>query len=161
MRLMVVRHAKAAWPGGVADIDRPLAPRGITEARELGVDLAERKSVPDAALVSPALRTRQTWDLMKASWADGPRPVIDDKIYEGGAWRLLNAIRSRGGIWPSLMLVGHNPGVLDLVEALATDIERVPMNFAPATLVVLEFDLDSWSTLEPDTGDVVRVRAAR
>ncbi|MGW3729375.1 SixA phosphatase family protein, partial [Streptomyces sp. NPDC000851] len=61
-RLVVLRHAKSAWPLDVADHERPLAPRGRRDAPAAGRALAEADCLPDLALCSTAARARQTWD---------------------------------------------------------------------------------------------------
>ena len=61
-RLILMRHAKSSWADpGQRDFDRPLNARGVRSAPLLGAWLRERGHVPDAALVSTARRTRETW----------------------------------------------------------------------------------------------------
>ena len=80
--LLVLRHSKSAYPEGVADIDRPLAPRGVRDAVALGGWLRDQGLVPDLVVCSVAERTRQTWDLISdqlgwpddaATWCDTTR----------------------------------------------------------------------------------------
>jgi len=64
-QLLILRHAKSSWDDtALADFDRPLAPRGLKTAPLIGRELARRGWLPDLALVSPALRTRDTWRLV-------------------------------------------------------------------------------------------------
>ncbi|MDQ0711860.1 phosphohistidine phosphatase SixA [Streptomyces luteogriseus] len=67
--LIVLRHAKSAWPLDVVDHERPLAPRGRRDAPAAGRALADADLLPDLALCSTALRARRTWDLAAAEWA--------------------------------------------------------------------------------------------
>ncbi|WP_230211275.1 SixA phosphatase family protein [Streptomyces kaniharaensis] len=77
--LIVLRHAKSAWPPDVPDWERPLGPRGRRDAPEAGRWLRRRGLVPDTVVCSPARRARETWELAGAelpgtpSAASGPR----------------------------------------------------------------------------------------
>ncbi|MFC7481813.1 SixA phosphatase family protein [Luedemannella flava] len=59
--LAILRHAKADNPPGVADLDRPLTPRGHADATAAGAWLAAKAILPDLVICSPARRTRETW----------------------------------------------------------------------------------------------------
>jgi phosphohistidine phosphatase len=117
----VVRHAKAVHNEG-ADIDRALAPRGISDAGAAGRWLEEQGIAPDQALVSPSLRTRETWEAISAQLgADAVVPTIADRIYENSVADLLDVIHDADPDATSLVLVGHYPAVHDLVLTLAAD----------------------------------------
>jgi len=60
LRLILLRHAKSAWPDGVADKERPLAPRGLEAASLMGEYMAREELLPDLVLVSTARRTQET-----------------------------------------------------------------------------------------------------
>lgn len=84
-RLVVLRHAKSAWPDGVADHERPLAPRGRRDAPAAGRWLREAGCVPDLVVCSTAGRTRQTWDLVSDE-LDATMPVTHDaRLYRASA----------------------------------------------------------------------------
>jgi phosphohistidine phosphatase len=117
-RLVVVRHAKSAWPGDVPDVERPLNPRGRRDAPAVGRWIRDRVGPLDAVVCSPATRTRQTWRLAAAELPDAPAPVVDDRVYAATAEELLDVVREHPGAERSLLLVGHNPGVSDLVQTL-------------------------------------------
>src|SRR4029079_1119605 len=79
--LIILRHAKSDWSGDEHDVDRPLAPRGRRQAPEAGQWLDARAGAIDLALVSPARRTRSTWELV-APELDSPPPIrYDDRLY--------------------------------------------------------------------------------
>jgi phosphohistidine phosphatase len=121
--LVVIRHAKAAWPEGVADIDRPLAERGVRDAPVIGEWVRANVQGPLLALVSPALRTRQTWEAMAASVPDA-RMRIEPELYDAPWPRMLRVARSAAPEVGSLILVSHNPGSQDLVAALSTATDK-------------------------------------
>src|SRR3990172_12453315 len=88
-RLMLLRHAKSDWPVGVADLERPLAPRGRAEAPVIGSFMAREALRPHLALVSPAKRTRETWALVSAALAEPPPHKIDAALYMATAEALI------------------------------------------------------------------------
>ncbi len=115
---MIVRHAKSAWPEGVPDLRRPLGERGLRDAPAIGRWLRERIGQVDMVLCSPALRTRQTWELAAAELDDPPAPRFDDRVYAAGAGELLGVIRELPEDTGTAVVVGHNPALQDFVELL-------------------------------------------
>ncbi|CAM5605305.1 Phosphohistidine phosphatase OS=Streptomyces griseomycini OX=66895 GN=FHS37_004000 PE=4 SV=1 [Streptomyces griseomycini] len=83
-RLVVLRHAKSARPEGVADHERPLAPRGRRDAPAAGRALAEADCLPGLALCSTAVRARRTWELAAAQWGTPPPVRFDRRLYAAG-----------------------------------------------------------------------------
>ena len=82
-RITLIRHGKAEMPRiGGNDFERGLIRRGIQNAETVGQFMQAHKLLPDLLLVSPARRTRQTYELMSASWPNPPRVVYEDKLYE-------------------------------------------------------------------------------
>lgn len=121
--LVVVRHAKAAWPEGVADLDRPLAARGLRDAPVIGQWVGAHVHGPWVALVSPAIRTMQTWEAMAPS-LPGVEMRIDPELYDAPWQRMLRVARSAAPAGGTLILVAHNPGSQDLVAALSTATDK-------------------------------------
>ncbi|MHA6793034.1 SixA phosphatase family protein [Pseudonocardia bannensis] len=123
-RLVIVRHAKSAWPEGVADIDRPLGPRGRRDAPAIGRWLHDHVSYIDTVVSSPAVRADQTWELAAAALGTEPQRRFDERVYAASATELLAVVRELPAGAATTVLVGHNPGLEDLV-ALLTGEERV------------------------------------
>ncbi|MFB7357611.1 SixA phosphatase family protein [Streptomyces gardneri] len=152
-RLVVLRHAKSAWPEGVPDRDRPLGPRGLRDAPAAGRSLAETGVLPDLVLCSPARRARHTWDLAAAE-LDSPPPVRHDpRLYGADADDLLDVLHGVPDATGTLVLVGHNPGLEDLVLLLAADgvgdaLDRVQAKFPTSATAVLTWH-GSWPGLRP------------
>jgi len=151
-RLLVLRHAKSDWPIGVADYDRPLAKRGRRDAEAAGRWLAEQDVGPALAWVSSARRTRETWDGMAGALGDGVDVRFDDRVYEAGTDDLLEVLRETPRKTRVVLLVGHNPGVQDLVLMLArggSDDARslAASKFPTSGLAVLDLDGD-WADLD-------------
>ncbi|WOF23297.1 histidine phosphatase family protein [Microbacterium betulae] len=163
LRLLLLRHAEAGWPHGVDDIDRPLSPQGMRDARRVGAYVADQDLVPDLALVSPARRTRETWRLVGGSWESPPEHLVDDDIYAASTRGLLQVVRERGGDASSLVLVGHSPAVPDLLATLAAPDQRrwVPLHYPPAALAVVDLAIERWADAAPGLGTVERVVTRR
>jgi phosphohistidine phosphatase len=148
LRLMLFRHAKSDWPQGVADKERPLGPRGRHDAPRMGEEIARRGLKPDLALVSPARRTRETWELAGAFLAGVPHK-LDDRIYEAGPSEILAVIQGAEDAIHTLLLVGHNPG-LELTASFLVGEgsrrlrERLGEKFPTAALALIEFPDTEW-----------------
>lgn len=156
-RLMLFRHAKSDWPEGVADRDRPLAPRGRKAAPVMASYMARSGLAPAQVLVSPARRTLETWALLAQAWANPAEPIYEEAIYEASADRLLDVIRRRGTASP-LLMVGHNPGFEDLASRLLAkpELKRLPAKYPTAALAVIDLPGAGWDVIEPGTGTLER-----
>lgn len=133
--LILLRHAKSDRSGDKDDIARPLAERGRRQAPEAGRWL--RANIPgiDLAIVSPAVRARTTWDLVVAA-LDAPPPVrIDDRVYANSASDLLAVVRDAPEDADTVVLVGHNPGIEELVSRLTS--ERIEMATSSIAVIAL------------------------
>jgi phosphohistidine phosphatase len=155
-RLVVLRHAKSAWPTGVADHERPLAPRGRRDAPAAGRALAEAAILPDLALCSTAVRARQTWDLAAAQWSTPPPVRLDGRLYGADVPELLDAVCEVPHQVRTLLLIGHNPGLEELVLALAGDgvgdaLDDVRTKFPTSAVAILAWHGVSWNELAPGT----------
>ncbi|CAL9628093.1 SixA phosphatase family protein [Streptomyces sp. enrichment culture] len=153
-RLVVLRHAKSARPGDVADHERPLAPRGRRDAPAAGRALAEADCLPGLALCSTAVRARRTWELAAAQWGTPPPVRYDPRLYAAGVPELLAVVRETPADVETLLLVGHNPGLEDLVLTLADDglddtLDRVREKFPTSAVAVLAWRGADWRDLAP------------
>ncbi len=117
-RLVLLRHAKSAWPDGVPDPQRPLNDRGRRDARAAGQWLRANVGGLGAVVCSPARRTRETWALVAAELADAPQAVVDDRVYAAEPEELLEVVRGLPATAGAALVIGHNPGVAELVELL-------------------------------------------
>ncbi|MGK5695298.1 SixA phosphatase family protein [Streptomyces sp. URMC 128] len=155
-RLVVLRHAKSAWPLDVADHERPLAPRGRRDAPAAGRALAEADCLPDLALCSTAVRASRTWELAAAEWGTPPPVRFDRRLYAASPAGLLAVVHEVSAEVETLLLIGHNPGLEELVLALAGDglddtLERVRTKFPTSAIAVLSWYGTSWRALTPGT----------
>jgi phosphohistidine phosphatase len=161
-RLLILRHAKAERLGaGQRDHERRLNGRGRDDAPRLGAYIARHRFVPDQALVSPAARTRETWQLAAKAMAAKVPVEFEESIYEATPETLLKIVKRTAPKVETLLLVGHNPGLHELAVMLVAsgDIEarqRMKENFPTAALAVIEFALGSWQKLHPQAGRLER-----
>lgn len=152
-RLLVLRHAKSSWNNAyLADFDRPLAPRGRRAAEAMAAHLATVEP-PALVLCSPARRAQDTLDFLRPHLPDSTDIRLEDDLYGASAPFLLARLRQVGGEVPKVLLVGHNPGLEDLVRALGRHgdpelIARVQAKFPTAAAATLAFD-GPWTTLGP------------
>lgn len=164
LQLVLFRHAEAARPEGVADVERPLSPRGRADARAMGQLFAEQGSPPDLVVISPALRTRETWDIAGAGIAAVP-VRIEPQIYETTAESVLTAIlRNLDPSARHVMLVGHNPWIEDLAWLLVGAEERqggspLRNGLPTAAIAILDLAATSWPELAPEEGRLQRFLA--
>ena len=124
--LILLRHAKSDWSGDEPDVARPLAKRGRRQAPEAGRWLAAHFHRLDLALVSPAERARETWTLVESELPHPPRTRLDDRLYAAPAGTLLEVLREVPEDLGTVVLVGHNPGLQDLLERLTGDEVAMP-----------------------------------
>ncbi|MFF7144078.1 SixA phosphatase family protein [Streptomyces nodosus] len=153
-RLLVLRHAKSAWPPGVPDHERPLAPRGCRDAPAAGRALADTDCLPDLALCSTAVRTRRTWELASAQWGTPPPVRFEPRLYAADGSELLQVVREVPTSVRTLLLIGHDPGLPELILGLAGDglddtLDRVRVKFPTSAIAVLAWHGATWDSLAP------------
>ncbi|WP_049577539.1 SixA phosphatase family protein [Streptomyces sp. SBT349] len=158
-RIVLLRHAKADWPQ-VSDHDRPLAERGRKDAPMAGRWLAGAGVTPDLALCSTAARARETWKLCAPELPKRPKTVYDERLYEASLGELIAVINGTDDAFTDLMLVGHNPAVHALADALAGQADgdtRDTMNrggFPTSSVAVLTLT-GGWKAVEGGTARLV------
>ncbi len=116
-RIVVMRHAKAE-PTAPSDHERALADRGRGDAEEAGRWLREQGIVPDAALVSGALRTRETWEQVAAATECDVAPDFSAALYAAGWDTVFDLIREVDDGVQTLLVIGHNPTMASIVELI-------------------------------------------
>jgi len=143
--LYLIRHAQAqdALPRQ-PDRDRPLTPRGERDAALMGQRLATRGARPDALLVSPAARTLATaGQLAQALGLASTHLNVDERLYGASSEQVLTVIGEQDAALASLMVVGHNPGIIELAQLFDETVVRL----RPGAVVELAFQLHDWAGL--------------
>jgi phosphohistidine phosphatase len=124
--LLLLRHGKSDWASGVDDYHRPLKDRGKRGAQRIGVWLAQQQRIPDLIVTSPAERALVTAQKACKAMGDGDAGILrDERIYAAGLDELLAVLGDCPQEADRVMLVGHNPGLEELLVWLA--IEAVPV----------------------------------
>lgn len=153
---MLLRHAKSDWPPDLPDHDRPLAARGRAEAPAAGEWLRGHGLRPDRVVVSDAVRTRQTWELLGAAFEPAVADVVfDRRVYNAPSSALLEVLRETPDEVHTLVLVGHNPGTAQLAAALddgdpaaAQPRARMSEKFPTSALAVFDV-VGGWDGVRP------------
>jgi phosphohistidine phosphatase len=157
--LLILRHAKSDWDNsGLADFDRPLAKRGQRDAPVMGEVLTRFDCVPDRIISSPALRARQTAELV-AEACGYPMPIFwEDAFYGGSSQDVIRFLQSLPAPVERPLLIGHNPMLEETVSILLRPpgpgrSEYFGIRIPTAGLICLELDIVDWGELEP--GDAI------
>ena len=119
--LLLMRHAKSDWgDGALADFDRPLSARGERDAPRMGAWLAAQAFAPRTIVSSPALRARQTALAVAAALGRDEDDIAwAGAVYGADVQALLYALAEHGAADGPVLLVGHNPGLEELLVYLA------------------------------------------
>jgi phosphohistidine phosphatase len=147
--LYLLRHAKSSWKdASLSDFERPLKGRGREAAEQMGLFLASKKAVVAALIVSPAMRTRQTIEIVLQHAPLGVEPQFDQRVYEASLPTLLQVVAEIEDEKQSAMLVGHNPGMEEMLAFLTHETRHMPT----AALARISLDCASWKEVGRGTG---------
>lgn len=149
-KLLLIRHAKATHETGYIDFERPLQERGLQDAAIMAGRLKEKNLIPQILVASPALRTLSTANVFSQHLAVTQLQTNKD-IYEATTLALIKVINSLPDEYDFIGLVGHNPGMSDLLYYLTRQLHDVPT----CAMMLIEFDTDSWMEIIEDAGKLV------
>ncbi len=148
--LLLLRHGKSDWDSGDDDFNRPLKDRGKRGAQRIGVWLAQQHLTPDLVVASPAERALVTAQKTCKAMGNGDEGIQRDKrIYAAEIDDLLAVLGDCPQDAGRVMLVGHNPGLEELLVWLANEVVPVPEDgklLPTATLARLQMPVD-WRAL--------------
>lgn len=158
--LHLLRHAKADRVSDTRDHDRPLARRGIEDARAMADHLKAEKVKVDAVFSSTSKRTRETYDLIKD--ALGAAPVqFKDELYLMDADGLLSFIHQLPRDVRRVLMIGHDPGYFELANELvdpacgSDELAALADKFPTGALCSLGFAGTAWTDVLPGAGDLL------
>ncbi|HEX7856654.1 MAG TPA: histidine phosphatase family protein [Sphingobium sp.] len=150
----LLRHAKSDWNDSVSrDFDRPLNERGKRAARLMGEWARTQKLRFDAIVASPAVRVTETLDHFLEAYGHSVDTRWDRRIYLASSATLLDVLRDLPDDLGAVLMVGHNPGledlVLDTVPDSASDSlrEAVEAKYPTATIAALRFEAEHWTDI--------------
>jgi phosphohistidine phosphatase len=158
--LLILRHGKSDWSTGLEDYQRPLVGRGRKGARKMGAWIRHLDLVPDVVLSSPAARARATTELACKAMAMPLEKVIwDERLYEASGAKVLSVLAEAPRKAGRVLLVGHNPGLEELVHLLVGDPPEIPADgklLPTAALARLEITGD-WRDASPGCAHLLSV----
>jgi phosphohistidine phosphatase len=153
--LLLMRHAKSSWEDPkLADHERPLSKRGQKDAPLMGEMLLEKELLPQKILASSAVRAHETVEgLVKTSQYSG-ETEYNDALYLAEPETYLAALHSLPDSIERVMVVGHNPGLVQLLQKLSRQIESV----GAGSIAHLILPIQSWSELTNESkGELVEL----
>ena len=140
----MLRHAKSSWTdSSIEDHERPLNARGRRDAPRVGTVLREQGLVPDVWITSDAVRARATAEAAAQAAAFTGDLAIEPSLYLASPADIYGVLRALGRGTQTVMIVGHNPGVSELVAQLTGEREEMPT----AALARIALPIDSWSAI--------------
>jgi phosphohistidine phosphatase len=157
--LLAVRHAKSSWDLDVDDHDRQLSGRGRRDADALGRLLVQRSLRPDLVLCSTAARTRETWDRAQAVGARAGEVRLVRAIYNAWVPELVRLVRGTPEEVSTLLILGHAPGIPDLVEHICVradspDWAQLDQKYPTSGLAVIKLP-GPWPEVGSSSGELV------
>lgn len=160
--LGLLRHAKSDWgPSDKRDFDRGLNERGRRGAALMGAHIRDHGVAWDRLIASPARRVKLTLE----SAAIGPTPHFDERLYLASTDTMLDVLREAEG--EAVLLVGHNPGLGDLILELVAPgrenalFDEAKVKFPTAAFAVLELAVDDWADLALECGTLTHFQRPR
>lgn len=161
-RLILFRHAKTerSQPGE-RDIARTLMDRGCKDAARIGAYMATHALVPERVLVSPAVRTQETWKCASGAFRPAPGAATVERLYDATAHTIFAIVKDVPANAHSVLVVGHNPGLHELAQMLIAsgDIEareQLAEKLPTSGLAIIDFAVDAWTQLHPRSGRLER-----
>jgi phosphohistidine phosphatase len=149
VQLLILRHAKSSWADTHADDwERPLTDRGVRNATSVGQLLRRLSLVPDLIITSDAVRAQTTAQIVAEAAGYTGKIVQSSALYHATPDAVIEVLRTVPGTEVrSVMIVGHNPGLENLVSQFTGEQVDLPT----AALVQLALRIDRWSDLETST----------
>ena len=149
--LYLLRHAKSSWKDPtLADFDRPLNNRGKRASERIGRFLGKEDIILDLVLSSNATRARETIEIVYQTAKLHSELRYDERIYEAGPLRLFEVLSGVEDDRDTVLMVGHNPGLEELLHILTGSTEHMPT----AALARIELSSSKWSEIATTKGNL-------
>ncbi len=148
-RLWLLRHAKSSWDyPGLADHDRPLAPRGRKAAKRIARWVEANDVRPELVLCSTAVRAQSTLELVSHGLGD-PDEVVESGLYHASVDDILVRLTAVPDDVTGVLVIGHNPTLHALATVLAPP---GPDAFPTGALAGFRLSIDDWQAVAPGCG---------
>ncbi|MCC6190939.1 MAG: histidine phosphatase family protein [Anaerolineales bacterium] len=153
--LLIMRHAKSSWQdGGLADHERPLNKRGQRDAPRMGQLLLDNALEPEAILASTAMRARATAEAVAEALGFEGEIGLERGFYSDAPEAYFDVVRRLPDGVDTALVIGHNPGLEDLLETLTGEDEHLPT----AAIAQVRLPIASWTEFSPEVeGSLARV----
>lgn len=153
--LYLLRHGKSSWSDdSLADRERPLKERGHTDAALVAAHISSRHSAPEVVCSSDAVRTLETLPPFLEAWNLKKKQVsVHSELYLASQKNLVHFIKDQNDKNSALLLVGHNPGLTDLYNALVRKKDYIK-NLSTCGFAALRLDIRSWKHINSTTANV-------
>ena len=143
-QLLILRHAKSSWAdSSISDWQRPLNERGVRDAPRAGAWLRERSLVPDVIITSDAVRARATAEAAAAAAGSSLEMIVEPSLYHARPDDVMAVVRRAPSEAGTVLVVGHNPGLEELVQILTGESLDLPT----AALVHIALPIGDWDEL--------------
>lgn len=145
--IYISRHAKSDWEDAeLHDIERPLADRGIKDAKTMAELLRSKEIVADKIISSPALRAFSTCRIFcDIIGFDKNEINVDQVLYFGNIAEIIKMLQEQNPETNSIFIFGHNPTFSLLAAILCNEFGG---EMPTCSIVALQFDIDHWAHLE-------------
>lgn len=163
-QLLIMRHAKSDWHSGISkDFDRPLNKRGKEAAPKMARWLSQQELIPDFVISSPAKRAEQTVQRVCQELALKEKNIVwEPRIYEASVATLCQVLSECPATAQQVLLIGHNPGLEDLVVYLCGEIPETEDNNIMPTATIAHLQMPSdWTQLNAGCGRLVSLTRPR
>ena len=149
-RLLILRHAKSSWDhSALTDWERPLSARGVRDAPRVGELLRTQALIPDLIVTSDAVRARTTAQAVAQAAGYTGDISVEPSLYHASADDIVAVLNTvADDLVESVLVVGHNPGLEELVERLSGEHHGLPT----AALVQLALPIERWRDLDRSAG---------
>jgi phosphohistidine phosphatase len=146
--LLILRHAKSSWGDpSLADHDRPLNARGKRDAPRMGQLLVDQDLTPDLIVSSTAKRARKTAAKVAEACGCKQEVELNGRLYHAYTEDYVHVLRKVDDQHQRVLVVGHNPGLEELVSTLSGEYQTMPT----AALAHVVIDIDCWNDLRRTT----------
>ena len=146
--LLVLRHAKSSWNDpALDDHERPLNKRGRRDGPRMGEFVRENGLLPDIVFSSDAVRARHTAEAVAEAARYTGEILLNPHLYMASPADILSLLRTVRKNAETVMIVGHNPGLEELVEQLTGE----PQDLPTAALAQIVLPIEQWRDLKPST----------
>ena len=149
-KLLLIRHAKATHEGGYIDFERPLKKSWIQDATTMALRLHAENIIPKLIISSPALRTIATADIFSQHLSVAA-PVTNAHIYDASELTLLHIIDQFPDEQEFIALVGHNPGIAEMLYYFTGKAKDVK----PGAVALVAFEIEEWKEVSMNSGELL------